>query len=94
MPSTSADGTGISETGNQLAELIGGVGGCSQIYPTSGHPIVYCEFDLGRPRMLLVYGNNDVSSVEVTPKAWKWQSWANASWAAASVFPEDRWWVC
>ena len=63
-PSISADGTGIAETAEEVRGFIEEVGGEGEIVPTEGHPIVYGELMLGKPKTLLIYGMYDVMPVE------------------------------
>lgn len=64
MPSISADGTGIAETAQMVKGLIQDVGGYAELVPTAGHPIVYGELMLGKPKTLMIYGMYDVMPVE------------------------------
>jgi acetylornithine deacetylase/succinyl-diaminopimelate desuccinylase-like protein len=63
QPSISADGTGIEEMAALVARRIEGLGGTARIVPTSGHPVVYGELDMGAPRTLVLYGMYDVQPV-------------------------------
>jgi acetylornithine deacetylase/succinyl-diaminopimelate desuccinylase-like protein len=63
QPSISADGTGITEMANMVADLIREAGGEAEIVPTPGHPVVFGEIDVGAPKTLLVYGMYDVQPV-------------------------------
>ena len=63
QPSISADGTGMAETANMVADLIREAGGQAEIVPTPGYPVVYGEIDAGAPKTLLVYGMYDVQPV-------------------------------
>jgi acetylornithine deacetylase/succinyl-diaminopimelate desuccinylase-like protein len=64
MPSISADGTGISETAQEVKRFIEEVGGEAEVVRTDGNPVVYGELMLGRPKTLLIYGMYDVMPVE------------------------------
>jgi acetylornithine deacetylase/succinyl-diaminopimelate desuccinylase-like protein len=63
QPSISADGTGMAETAQMVADLIREAGGEAEIVPTPGYPVVYGEIDVGAPQTLLVYGMYDVQPV-------------------------------
>jgi acetylornithine deacetylase/succinyl-diaminopimelate desuccinylase-like protein len=63
-PSISAEGTGIAETTEQVKGFIEEVGGEGEIVPTEGHPIVYGELMLGKPRTLLIVSSYDVVAAE------------------------------
>lgn len=64
MPSISIDGTGIAETAEEVKRFIEELGGTGEVVPTGGHPVVYGELMLGRPRTLLIHGMYDVMPVE------------------------------
>jgi acetylornithine deacetylase/succinyl-diaminopimelate desuccinylase-like protein len=64
QPSISADGTGISETAGMVQGFIEDLGGEAELVPTGGHPLVYGELMLGKPKTLLVLGSYDVVPVE------------------------------
>lgn len=61
MPSISAQGTGIAETGSFLAELLGSIGLDTRLIETDGWPLVYARSASlpGKPTVLL-YGHYDV----------------------------------
>jgi acetylornithine deacetylase/succinyl-diaminopimelate desuccinylase-like protein len=63
-PSISIDGTGITETAEQVKRFVQDTGGEAKVVPTKGHPVVYGELMLGKPKTLLVYGMYDVMPVE------------------------------
>lgn len=63
MSSISADGTGIAETAETVKGFIENVGGRAEVVSTRGHPIVYGELLVGRPKTLLIYGMYDVQPV-------------------------------
>ena len=63
QPSISADGTGMAETAEMVADLIREAGGQAEIAPTPGYPVVFGEIDVGAPKTLLVYGMYDVQPV-------------------------------
>ncbi|GAB4564631.1 MAG: M20/M25/M40 family metallo-hydrolase [Anaerolineae bacterium] len=63
QPSISADGTGMAETAQMIADLISEAGGTAEIVPTDGYPVVYGEIYVGAPKTLLVYGMYDVQPV-------------------------------
>ncbi len=63
QPSISADGTGMAETAQLVADLIHEAGGQAEIVPTPGYPVVYGEINVGAPKTLLVYGMYDVQPV-------------------------------
>jgi acetylornithine deacetylase/succinyl-diaminopimelate desuccinylase-like protein len=64
QPSISADGTGMPEMAEMVADLIREAGGEAEVVATPGFPIVYGEIQVGAPRTLLVYGMYDVQPVE------------------------------
>ena len=64
MPSISADGTGIRETGEAVKGFIEELGGRAEIVPTAGQPAVYGELSLGKPKTLLVFSSYDVVPAE------------------------------
>lgn len=64
MPSISADGTGIAETAEEVKGFIEEIGGEAEVVPTDGHPVVYGELMVGRPKTLLIHGMYDVMPVE------------------------------
>jgi acetylornithine deacetylase/succinyl-diaminopimelate desuccinylase-like protein len=64
MPSVSADGTGIRETGEAVKAFIKELGGQAEIVPTAGQPAVYGELSLGKPKTLLVFSSYDVVPAE------------------------------
>lgn len=64
LPSISADGTGIAETAEQVKGFIEDLGGEAELVPTGGHPLVFGELMLGKPKTLLVLGSYDVVPVE------------------------------
>lgn len=63
QPSISADGTGIPETAQMLAEWIRDLGGEATIVETPLHPVVVGQIDAGKPHTLLFYGMYDVQPV-------------------------------
>jgi len=63
QPSISADGTGMIEMANLVAEHIREAGGSAEVVPTPGWPVVFGEIDVGAPKTLLVYGMYDVQPV-------------------------------
>lgn len=63
-PSISHTGDGIAETAERVRGFIEGVGGRAEIVPTEGHPVVYGELMVGKPKTLLIYGMYDVMPVE------------------------------
>lgn len=65
QPSVSAQGRGITEMANLLAEDLRGLGFKEvAIVPTSGHPGVFGFHDAGAPRTLVVYMMYDVQPEE------------------------------
>ncbi len=64
-PSISPEGVGMAETAEQVKGFIQQVGGQAEIVPTEGHPVVYGELMVGRPKTLLIYGMYDVMPVVV-----------------------------
>lgn len=63
QPSISADGTGMAEMAELVAEHIREAGGEAEVVPTPGWPVVYGHVDVGAPKTLLVYGMYDVQPV-------------------------------
>lgn len=63
QPSISADGTGITEMSELVADTVRSLGGKASIVPTEGNPVVLGEIDVGAPKTLLVYGMYDVQPV-------------------------------
>lgn len=63
QPSISAQGVGIEECANLVAELLRGEGYSAEIIPTAGHPIVYGEGGRGN-KTLLFYLHYDVQPPE------------------------------
>lgn len=63
QPSISADGTGMQETADAVADLIREAGGEADIVSTPGYPVVYGEIDAGAPKTALIYGMYDVQPV-------------------------------
>lgn len=63
QPSISADGTGMKEMAELVAEQIRALGGQAEIVPTPGYPVVYGEVNVGAPRTLMIYGMYDVQPV-------------------------------
>lgn len=62
--SISADGSGIQEMAELVAELLRELGAGAEVIPTAGFPVVLGELDAGAPRTLLVYGMYDTMPVE------------------------------
>jgi len=63
-PSISIDGTGITETAEQVKGFLEEAGAEAEIVPTKGHPVVYGELMTGKPKTLLIYSMYDVMPVE------------------------------
>jgi acetylornithine deacetylase/succinyl-diaminopimelate desuccinylase-like protein len=64
QPSISHTGLGILETAEQVKQFIEEVGGHAEVVPTAGHPVVFGDLMLDKPKTLLVYGMYDVMPVE------------------------------
>jgi acetylornithine deacetylase/succinyl-diaminopimelate desuccinylase-like protein len=69
QPSISADGTGMREMAEMVANEIRELGGTEDIVPTTGHPVVYGHVDAGAKTTLLLYGMYDVQPV--TGEDWR-----------------------
>ncbi|MFZ5918448.1 MAG: M20/M25/M40 family metallo-hydrolase [Chloroflexota bacterium] len=63
QPSISADGSGMAEMAQLVAEHIREAGGQAEIAPTPGYPVVFGEINVGAPKTLLMYGMYDVQPV-------------------------------
>lgn len=62
--SISADGSGIPEMAELLAQLLRELGASAEVIPTAGFPVVLGELNASAPRTLLVYGMYDTMPVE------------------------------
>jgi len=69
IPSISAENRGMTECAELLASFYRGLG-CQhvEIVPTKGQPVVYAEYDAGKPVTLLVYFMYDVK--QITGEEW------------------------
>lgn len=69
VPSISAENRGMTECAELLASYYRDLG-CQrvEIVPTEGHPVVYAEYDAGKPVTLLVYFMYDVK--QITGEEW------------------------
>jgi acetylornithine deacetylase/succinyl-diaminopimelate desuccinylase-like protein len=63
QPSIGADGTGMGEMVNLVADRMREIGAAPQILPTNGYPVIYGEIMGQRPVTLLLYGMYDVQPV-------------------------------
>jgi acetylornithine deacetylase/succinyl-diaminopimelate desuccinylase-like protein len=63
QPSISADGTGMPEMAQLVADHIERLGGTTELISTAGYPVVYGHIDAGASRSVLVYGMYDVQPV-------------------------------
>ena len=64
QPSVSAQGLGIKECAELVAEMLRARGFKAEVIPTKGHPIVYGEADGASDRALLFYNHYDVQPPE------------------------------
>ncbi len=68
QPSISADGTGIVEMAEMLADELRLLGADARVVPTEGNPVVYGELDAGAERTLLIYSMYDTMPFD--PDEW------------------------
>jgi len=64
QPSISAQGVGLTEMANLVAEMLRGVGFSVELVPTAGPPVVLGRMAGQGPRTLLLYSHYDVQPVE------------------------------
>lgn len=64
QPSISAQGVGVKECAELVAELLRQRGFVAKIHPTQGHPIVTAEANGKRNKTLLFYNHYDVQPPE------------------------------
>ena len=64
QPSISAQGVGLTEMANLVAEMLRGVGFSVELVPTAGPPVILGRMAGQGPRTLLLYSHYDVQPVE------------------------------
>jgi acetylornithine deacetylase/succinyl-diaminopimelate desuccinylase-like protein len=61
QPSISAQNLGVAECATLLKSQLEAIGVAAQIFPTTGHPVVFGEVKApGAKRTILIYGHYDV----------------------------------